>query len=289
MFLSYLKYFQLFGLCPVIFNHSKKLNHTILMTISFVHIILLTSMATFVYQFSRQIFFDDDSFGEFNDTIKFTVVVIAYYAIVIESYLKRETQSKIWNLLAQCYQTDRLDEIDQCKLWNCKEFNSYFFGYFGLAFLCELYRMPFILNRSQSLNYWCLSMILLIASRSRHMQYIFYLNIVKRQFRHLFEELKLIEEYSQYDRSKLTSSLQFTYNQFLCRRLFLAREDYSLIYEISTHINDAFGWSHLVNLTHSFVQILTDVYWCYWNIDNETYVLSGGECEIEMQHNKYLS
>ncbi len=111
------------------------------------------------------------------------------------------------------------------------------------------------------------------------MQYIFYLNIINRQLRLLFQELNRIEEYSKYNRNKLSSSLQLTYNQFLCRRLFLAREHYSLIFDISSQINDAFGWSHLVNLTHSFVQILVDIYWFYWNIDNETYVLYGGKKE----------
>lgn len=101
------------------------------------------------------------------------------------------------------------------------------------------------------------------------MQYIFYLNIVKRQLHLLFEELKSIEEYSKYNRTKLNSSARDSYNQFLCRRLYSAREYYSLIYEISIQINDTFGWSHLINLTHAFVQILTDAYWLYWNNDSQ--------------------
>ncbi len=113
-------------------------------------------------------------------------------------------------------------------------------------------------------------MCLVLLSRSRHMQYIFYINIVKQQLQLLFEELKRIEEYSKYNRSKLKTHVQQAYDQFLCRRLFVARDYYSSIFEISIHINEAFGWSHLVNLTHSFVQILTDSYWCYWNIDNNS-------------------
>ncbi len=127
-FRIYLTSFQLLGLCPVVFNHSKKLSSTILIGISFFHIVLLTLIVIVTYAYSSYIFFDNDSFGQFNDLIKYVMVVVAYYAIIIESYLKRETQAKIWNLLARCHQTDRLDEIDQCKLWNCKGFNSYFFG-----------------------------------------------------------------------------------------------------------------------------------------------------------------
>lgn len=137
--------------------------------------------------------------------------------------------------------------------------------------------MPFILNKSQSFNFWRLTTILLIVSRSRHLQYIFYLNIVNRQLHLLFQELKRIEEYSKYNRTKLNPAAQCSYNRFLCRRLFLAREYYSVIFEMSVKINHAFGWSHLVNLTHSFVQILTDIYWFYWNTDNQTYVLYGGK------------
>lgn len=128
LFHIYLNFFQLFGLCPTVFSHSKKLNFKVLIIISAFHILFITSIVVSVYAYSRHIFFDDDIFGQFNDTIKFVVVIIAYYAIIIESFLKRETHSKIWNLLARSHQTDRLDEIDQWKLWNAKEYNRYFFG-----------------------------------------------------------------------------------------------------------------------------------------------------------------
>lgn len=128
VFRMYLNCFQLLGLCPVVFSHSKKLNFNVLMMISLFHIIILTSIAIFGYAYSGDIFYDNDSFGQFNDIIKFVVVIIAYYAIIIESFVKRETQSKIWYLLARSHQTDRLDEIEQWKLWNCKEFNNYFLG-----------------------------------------------------------------------------------------------------------------------------------------------------------------
>ncbi|KAG4076333.1 hypothetical protein HA402_005776 [Bradysia odoriphaga] len=243
-------------------------------------------MTILAYTYSQVIFFNDDSFGLFNDIIKFVAAVTAYYAIIIESFLKRSTQSRIWNLLAQCHQANRVDGIDQCKLWNPAQFNCYFFGYVGLMILTDCYRMPFIFSKNQHLNYWPFLTILLILTRSRHMQYIFYLNIVKRQLHLLFEELRRIDEYSRYNRSKLEKTLQQTYDQFLCHRLYLAREYYSLIYEISIELNEAFGWSHLVNLTHSFVQILTDLYWCYWLSGNETYILSGDRRVFENKSNK---
>lgn len=274
---SYLTYFQWLGLCPVVFNHSDKMNFTILKAASLFHITALTIMSILAYTYSHIIFFNDDIFGLFNDTIKFVAAVAAYYAIVIESFMKRDSQSKIWNLLAQCHRVNRLDEIDPCKLWNPTQFNCYFFGYFCLMFLTDCYRMPFLLSENQHINYWPFLTVLVILTRSRHMQYIFYLNIVKRQLHLLFDELKLIDEFSRYDRTKLAKTLQHSYDEFLCRRLYLAREYYSLIYEISSELNEAFGWSHLVNLTHSFVQIFTDLYWCYWISDNEAYVLSGGK------------
>lgn len=128
LFRCYLNLFQLLGLCPVVFSHSRKLNSSVLILISFLHISLLTLVVIFVYAFSRFIFFYDGSFGQFNDTFLYIVVTIAYYSIIIESYLKRGTQSNIWKLLARCHQTDLLDGIDHCKLWNPKEFNNYFIG-----------------------------------------------------------------------------------------------------------------------------------------------------------------
>lgn len=151
-----------------------------------------------------------------------------------------------------------------------------FEGYFGLVILIECYRIPFILSSSQTCNLWLLYTTLIIISRSRHMQYLFYLNILHKQIQLLCEELKRIEEYSKYNRTKLSSSSKLEYNQFLCHRLIMARENYTIIFEISDNINDAFGWSHLTNLTHSFIQILTDFYWSHWNIDNNTNILFGG-------------
>lgn len=123
----YLHYFQLLGLCPNVFCYSTKFNLKMLM-ISLIHIILLTLTVIIVYVYSRHIFFDGDIFGKFNDTLKYIGAVIAYYAILIESFLKRQTQSKIWNSLARCHHTDSLEAIDERKLWNSKEFNYCFFG-----------------------------------------------------------------------------------------------------------------------------------------------------------------
>lgn len=276
LFRFYLKFFQLLGQCPVVFSHSKNFNSTVLTAISLLHVMALTLATILVYVYQRHIIFNDDSFGKFNDTIKCIALMIAYYAIIFESFWKREAQSKIWNHLADFYQIDRLDKLDQCKLWSGKEFSCYFLGYCGILFLSDGYRTPFIWNTNQAINYWFVTTTLLIVSRSRHMQYIFYLNIVQRQLQLLFQELQMIGEYSKYNRTKLQNTAQDSYNRFLYHRLYLAREHYSLIYELSTQINETFGWSHLVNITHSFIQILTDIYWSYWNIDNETYVLSGG-------------
>ncbi len=132
-FRIYLTYFQLLGLCPVVFDHSKKLSSRLLIGISFLHIVLLTLVVIVAYAYGQYIFFIDGSLGQFNDTLLYIVILVACYATILESYVKRDIQSKIWSLLTQCHHNDQLDEIDQCKLWNCKEFNSYFIG------LCALF------------------------------------------------------------------------------------------------------------------------------------------------------
>lgn len=129
LFRWYLNYFRLLGTYPVTFNRSDKPDSKTLILISLLHIVLVTLVVIIVYVYSEHIFYNDDSFGQFNDALLYAVVLIAYYAIIIESYLKRETQSKIWHLIAQCHhQSERIDDIDQWKLWNSKEFNSYFIG-----------------------------------------------------------------------------------------------------------------------------------------------------------------
>lgn len=124
----YLMYFQLLGQCPVVFNHSKQMSAKLLIAISFFHISVTTLLVIVVYVYCEYIFFMDHGFGQFNDMFLYTLILLAYYSIIIESYLKRQTQSKIWNLLAQFIQTDRLDEADNCKLWNSNEYNIYFIG-----------------------------------------------------------------------------------------------------------------------------------------------------------------
>lgn len=135
LFQFYLRFFQLLGLCPVVFNHSNKFNFKILILISFVHIILLTVVVICVYTYGRYIFFNDGEFGQFNDTILYVVIIVADYAIIIESFLKRETQSRIWNLLARSHRVNRLDEIDQWKLWNVRQYNKYFCGLYSIILL----------------------------------------------------------------------------------------------------------------------------------------------------------
>lgn len=128
LFRIYMYHFQFLGLCPTEVSHSIKLNFTILTMISLIHIILLTLVVILVHVYCRDIFFDDDIFGKFNDCSKYIGAVIAYYAIIIESFLKRGNHSKIWSLLAHCHHKYRIDEVVFCKLWNPKQFNLCYFG-----------------------------------------------------------------------------------------------------------------------------------------------------------------
>lgn len=128
LFRFYVKCFQLLGQCPVVFKHSKKFNSKVLTAISYFHVIVTSVVVLFVYLFKDHILYNGNIFGQFNDVLLYSLVILAYYGIVIESYVKREIQSKMWNSLAQHCQSERLDEGDQCKLWNCKEFTVYFFG-----------------------------------------------------------------------------------------------------------------------------------------------------------------
>lgn len=106
-------------------------------------------------------------------------------------------------------------------------------------------------------------------SRSRYLQYILYVDTLDMQIDNLQTELERVVEYSKLRRLAAGDPFNDSVLKFICKNVKWCQRYYTLLYEMSLNVNEAFGWSQLANLFHSFVHLLADLYWIYWRFYNQ--------------------
>lgn len=270
-FKYHLDFFHIWGLCPISITRKivNKCWQTHFLLISLVHIIMINVQAMIVAYCHKNIFLTSDIFGKINDVIKYGAVLISYNTILIESYAKRFQHNQFWQTFAilrkHCAQLNVIENVVSMP----QKFLLAFYGCFSLIFFVELYAIQINMDKPMLLPFWAIYLLAMMMSRIRHLQYICYVYHVDEQITILHMELTKIVEYSKLKRVTVVGNrFNENFNKFMLRHLKWCQNYYTIIYTMSLHVNDVFGWSQLANLLNSFVQLLTDLYWLYWKFFN---------------------
>lgn len=231
--------FQFLGLFPVligdrnVFNQSK-LPELLLTCWSFVWLISISVLNLFVVS-NQELIFNDNPVGRVNDILKFASLSTAYVVLIIES------------------------------LYNAQKFKSLFRGFERFNLECknlgvnfEKYRsrttktvaIKYILIQSMHIlveisfwllvesrewkSFWLVNFIPAFVCRIRHLQYIFFLHLIKSKIILMQEELGKIVANS---RISFLSSNQSVYEASL-EHLQIIKNAYGILWKTTFEVND---------------------------------------------------
>lgn len=267
---------SLCGFCPTkIDGKGKKLDifNAILMTWSLFHL----SAATFLAYLASQAFLSDDSeISNFNNILKFSIILLTYFATCIESIAVRKNFIEIWSRIRL------IDDLISNMLPDYKLILRKFYKdtarkiiiYILFTTALEVIIITNIYEVASWRFMWSISIIPVIMSRFRHLHHTLFIEMLSSRFRVIKNELKSIVKFTKLDSNKLMAK-NFVFYEGLFKKLSTIKSVYNILWETSLLINRSFGVSQLTNLLQNFIQLTCDLYLVYSFLykNNLTYIM----------------
>ncbi|XP_052895452.1 putative gustatory receptor 2a [Anopheles moucheti] len=209
---------------------------------------------------SADIFYTELQILNFNDILKYGSLVMAVFVIFICTIVQRNTHRSIWDMLRHLRGTTRKEYVQRYTrqyLWK-------FYGYLLFSAIVEALELYSIHNSPPDLAYWLMTLNLSAFLRFRHLFHMFYINLLKIQFKQLQYGLVDVSSYMGNLRAHPKGSKLYRelYNRCVDRLLEL-KNVYGQLWELSDSINRTFGCPQICNFSGNFVQLSCDLYWCY--------------------------
>lgn len=273
--------YQLLGFCPIaIQSDPQTASRSIFALTTPIHLVLATIQLSMVLRFHNHIFFSRDAFGRVNDTTKYCGVAIAYYTICIESFVRRRLHLQFWQRFERMHARDEPPHVnktadDEHPLHIDRRILWQLCGFHVLLVLIELIMLPIIMYDQQSINFWLLYSWTVLMTRLRHWHFVHYVGRVETELHVIVKRMQCIADYSMLTpaRSQATAGKMGNplagdecWQRFVGRRIRWAQRRYDALHETAEDVNEMFGWSQVANCLHSFVQLLSDMYWVYWRV-----------------------
>lgn len=230
---------------------SRQFTCNVALAIAVYHLCCLVCNAITVIHFNSSIFYSRELLGMVNDAIKYCCSVLAYGSIVIESYFKRHALRKFW-----CLFNDIDTHYKRQADLSYRRYFIVFIAFFLMTIALEVNLLQRIVYNQQSFQFWCLFLGLLIMGRTRMLQYVLFVEIIRQQVAVLKTQLESVGKLHR-DEGLCVKRLRWTQNY------------YRLIYEMSEAMNEFFGWSQFTVILQSFTILVVDFNWTYWRIYNE--------------------
>lgn len=243
-------YFQFFGI-----GSSQKTSHQLLPAIwSTINIaILLTIIASIVWLYHKDIFYDDDAIGAITDIIQMAIPFLAHYTLIAESIRTDRKRLKIRSIF------ERFDR-NTSKYLQLNVKRSVRVGvrrYFvkalltqSLCLITEIRIMSSISANKEWSNHWYASFFTFNACRCGHFQFIYFVDLLKIRMNIISMEL---------------GELMNGRRQPHCvqNKLTVLKAEYGGLWLAAELVNESFGWSALTNVTANFICLSVNLYWNY--------------------------
>lgn len=205
-----------------------------------------------VIYYQHQIFYDRDSVDKTNDVLKFTMVYFAYVVIIVESISNQ-------NRLKIIYRKFRSIRFE-CKVLNInyayydeEMVKDYIRNIILLSafYIFVEYKVITHIGREMWVNFYAVNILSTFCCRFRHMQHVYYINLIRSHILMLKNELQQIVDQSN---TVYLSTNKKSYELSLAK-LQAIKRGYGLIWDITNNVNVLLTWSQAANFTHNFVQM----------------------------------
>lgn len=266
MFRVCLTLFQICGFHPVkvrnldslsnfkVTNTKKQQNRLPLCLWSMLHFIIVMSFILFMIINQEEMLYAETPIGKINDVLIYFSLSFAHLAIVIESFIKRRFLEKFWN----CYEKVlKIEKRRKKQKWRKSlSIKMIIFSIFNVA--TEIFVITNISSDSQWTNFWYAEVFSLVMTRFRHLQHIFFIDI-------LFFTLQDMN-------CRLRNTLRWTKavggekkfaNKFLYASLSQIKEELRNLMDMVICVNKVFCWSQVLNVGQHFLEVTVELYWVY--------------------------
>ncbi|XP_050329625.1 gustatory receptor 8a-like [Bactrocera neohumeralis] len=213
------------------------------------------------------ILYNSDSFGKFNDLLKFIGIIISHFVILTETILCRRQMQQFLLVYTQLHykwhgSAGGRAEFVLYRIFFCR--SSIFI--LTVIIVDVTYIQEIGRNRM-----WVTFFIPFIPSglicNLRTVQITFFMEILRIEVEHLNRNVERLVLFSEHNvRVKFQKRDQFV--RKICAELQAFMECYQDIYEMSTLLKKAVGRSMTCNYIKDYVMILSECYWSYWMVYN---------------------
>jgi 7tm Chemosensory receptor len=252
--------FRLYGLFPVLIKPHKssisKLCEILIQLWSLVLLVVLFLNICWVVR-NQEKMFNENSLGKVNDALKFGCVCFAFLIFLIESFFNAKQFKTIFRKFKKF--NNELSVLgmnfEKRKAKMIRDYARKFI----LVVVSQIIVETYIVSTVNWVDFWIANYIPSTACRIRHLQYIYFLHLIRYKVLMLQDEMSIIVESS---RIRFLSHDKNVYNNAL-DRLQTLKNAYGILWDVTFDVNDAFTWSNAANFVQNFVQIGCDCYWSY--------------------------
>jgi 7tm Chemosensory receptor len=256
-------FFQICGFYPVKVQYNsdhqnekeKKLHQNfILMLWSALHCATVASFMIFVIVFHERMLYSETPIGKINDILVYFSMLFAHFAIIIETFFKRNLLLKFWYHRSKFLQ---LAEQEKTKRWE-KTILSKIFCSVVLTITSECLVIAGIRTDKQWTDFWCVSVFGICLTRFRHLQHIIFIDIIFHSLEDMNCKLKNTTNWT-----KFAGKDQKFSKKFLYKNVKNIKEQFKNLMEMLICVNKVFCWSQVFNVGQHFVEITSAFFWIY--------------------------
>ncbi len=258
-------YFQLCGFYPhhVIRTIHSTANKSIILIATLFNLTSVTLQTTIVFYNHDNIFDRPKLLGKVVDMFKYAYLAMTCFTILIESIVYVNDQQSFWKLqkdLEKIFLSSTA--VIRNRIYKKNLLKTY------AIIVTFIWVQIYLVIRRTCLFCSCYTMLFFYAF-NRYLHYILYVDVIHQQMANLGCELDRIIEMSLSMRSKkLNDDEKYNVELYLVRRLKVASSAYVKLYDMLVKVNNCFGWSLIINLVHSYIQIFVDFFWMFQLLAN---------------------
>lgn len=221
---------------------------------SSLHCATIATFMAFVVIFSDKIIYSETPIGKINDILVYFSMVFAHFAIVVETFVKRKYLLKFWyhhRKLKKFNKRNRSGNWEKLILLKTISLVAF-------TITSEYLVISGIGSDEQWTNFWVASVFSLCLTRFRHLQHIFFIDIIYFSLEDTNWRLRNTISWTEaIGENKKISRL------FLYKNLKNTKEQFKSLMEMLICVNKVFCWSQVFNIGQHFVEITSELYWIY--------------------------
>lgn len=184
--------------------------------------------------------YSESVIGKINDILVYFSLVLAHLAIIVETFIERAYFKQYW------YFYDKAVKLNQ-KSIKVKWYRGYlikFILYICFTLMIEITVISTIIdNDEQWANFWFAEIYSLLATRIRHIQHVFFIDVIFFTLQGINQYIKCLNYWTRAVGEDKKFCRKHFFNK-MCRM----KEQFKNLMEMIICVNKIFRWSQVLNI-----------------------------------------